>query len=297
MRRTLPPSGQPRYPGFGGLLRLPAVAFDLANLTDRMNLRRTGENRFEGDNLDLDYRRVFGGQILAQTIVALREKADGKSLKSLWQQFPREGDVALPMTYDVTVHQAGRTFATLGVQATQAGKLISVAAASLHVPEEGLGHPAEMPAVPGPDEARPVVIDMIPWEIRVIGEADLNAPDVHPPHYQWWMRTPPVAALGAEDSDWTHQALLAHATDLTVIGTALLPVEGLSQADTGTKFHSAVTSHTLWFHQPFRMDEWILVDQVSPVLAGSRGFGRGDVWTIDGRLVASFAQESMIRPV
>jgi acyl-CoA thioesterase-2 len=273
------------------------VAFDLANLIDRMTLRDAGENRFEGDNLELDYRRVFGGQILAQTIAALRQCAAGKSLKSLWQQFPREGDVALAMTYDVTVHQAGRTFATLGVQATQQGKLISVAAASLHAPEDGLGHPAEMPAVPGPDAARPVAIDMIPWELRVIGDADLNTPEVHPPRYQWWMRTPSVTDLGADDSDWTHQALLAHATDLTVIGTALLPVDGLSQADTGTKFHSAVTSHTLWFHQSFRMDEWVLVDQHSPVLAGSRGWGRGDVWTQDGRLVASFAQESMIRPL
>ena len=98
------------------------------------------------------------------------------------------------------------------------------------------------------------------------------------------MRTPSISTLGAEDDDWTHQALLAHATDLTVIGTALLPVEGLSQADTGTRFHSAVTSQTLWFHESFRMDDWVLVDQHSPVLAGSRAFGRGDVWTHDGRL-------------
>jgi acyl-CoA thioesterase-2 len=201
------------------------------------------------------------------------------------------------MTYDVTAHHVGRTFATYGVQASQEGKLISVAAAALHAPEQGLSHPAEMPATPGPEEARPVVIDMIPWDIRVVSEADLSSPDVHPARYQFWMRTPPVASLGAEDSDWTHQALLAHATDLTIIGTALLPVEGLSQADTGTKFHSAVTSHTLWFHAPFRLDEWVLVDQVAPVLNGSRGFGRGDVWTSDGRLVASFAQESMVRPL
>jgi acyl-CoA thioesterase-2 len=277
---------------------VPAVAFDLTNLIDRMTLREAGENRFEGDNLDMEYRRVFGGQILAQTIVALRECSDGKSLKSLWQQFPREGDVALPMTYDVTVHQAGRTFATLGVQATQGGKLISLAAASLHTPEDGLSHPAEqLSVVPDPMSCRQVAIDMIPWDIRVITAADLNAPDVHPPHYQWWMRTPSISTLGAEDDDWTHQALLAHATDLTVIGTALLPVEGLSQADTGTRFHSAVTSHTLWFHESFRMDDWVLVDQHSPVLAGSRAFGRGDVWTHDGRLVASFAQESMVRPL
>ncbi len=273
------------------------MPFDLANLIARLDLRETAPGTYDGDNLDLDYRRVFGGQILAQTIFALRRHADGKSLKSLWQQFPREGDVALPMTYDVAVHQSGRTFATLGVQASQEGKVVSVAAASLHVPEDGLSHPASPPSVAAPEDGKTTVIDMIPWEISVITDVDLSCPDVRPPHYQWWQRTPALSSLGADDSDWTHQALLAHSTDLTVIGTALLPVEGLSQADTGTKFHSAVTSHTMWFHQPFRMDEWLLVDQHSPVLAGSRAFGRGDVWTRDGRLVASFAQESMIRPL
>jgi acyl-CoA thioesterase-2 len=286
---TLPLLVQPCYRS--------SVPFDLANLIARMELREVASNRYDADNLDLDYRRVFGGQILAQTIESLRRSGEGKSLKSLWQQFPREGDVSLPMTYDVTAHHVGRTFATYGVQATQAGKLISVAAAALHAPEPGLSHPAEMPSVAGPDQARPVVIDMIPWEIRVVSDVDLSSPDVHPPRFQFWMKTPAVTSLGAEDSDWTHQALLAHATDLTIIGTALLPVEGLSQADTGTRFHSAVTSHTLWFHAPFRLDEWVLVDQVAPVLEGSRGFGRGDVWTADGRLVASFAQESMIRPL
>jgi acyl-CoA thioesterase-2 len=159
-----------------------------------------------------------------------------------------------------------------------------------------------MPKVISPDDARPTVIEMIPWEIRVITDADLSSPEVHPAQFQFWMKTPSLSSLGtlsqeAGDSDWTHQALLAHATDLTIIGTTLLPVEGLSQADTGTKFHSAVTSHTLWFHQSFRVDDWLLVDQVAPVLDGSRGFGRGDVWTADGRLVASFAQESMVRPL
>jgi acyl-CoA thioesterase-2 len=274
------------------------VAFDLAHLLGRMALRETAPEVYDGDNLDLEYRRVFGGQILAQTIQALRGSADGKSLKSLTQQFPREGNVALPMTYEVTTHHAGRTFATLGVRVTQDGKLISVAAAALHAREQGLSRPAEMPSVPGPEQAQPVVIDMIPWELAVVGDVDLNTPAVHPARYQFWMRTPTLSTLGsADDSDWTHQALLAHATDLTLIGTALLPVDGLSQADTGTKFHSAVTSHSLWFHEPFRLDDWVLVDQVAPVLTGSRAFGRGDVWTRDGRLVASFAQESMVRPL
>jgi acyl-CoA thioesterase-2 len=141
------------------------------------------------------------------------------------------------------------------------------------------------------EDCTPIAIDMIPWEIRVATDADLSSPAVAPAEYRFWMRAESVA----DDDDWTHQALFAHSTDLTVIGTALLPVEGLSQADTGTKFHSAVTSHSLWFHQPFRLSEWILVDQVAPVLAGARGFGYGHAWTQDGRLVASFAQESMVR--
>jgi acyl-CoA thioesterase II len=271
------------------------MPFDLANLVSCLSLRPVGEGRFDADNLDLDYRRVFGGQLLAQTVQSLRTAADGKSLKSLTQLFAREGDVSLPVTYEVTAHHVGRTFASYGVTLTQADKLISLATASLHAPEPGLELPATRPDVGGPDDATPVEIPMIPWEIRVVDGIDLNSPSTGPAVFRMWLRAPELTALTDDDSDWTHQSLLAHATDLTVIGTALRPVEGLSQADTGTAFHSAVTSHSLWFHAPFRMTEWVLVDQAAPVLSGGRAFGRGDVWTEDGRLVASFAQESMIR--
>jgi acyl-CoA thioesterase-2 len=135
-----------------------------------------------------------------------------------------------------------------------------------------------------------VDLGMVPWETRVVGDADLGDRSTGPATYQFWMRTPALP-----DDPSLHQALLAHATDLTLIGTALRPVDGLSQADSTVRFHSAVTSHTVWFHQPFRIDEWLLADQHSPVLAGGRAFGRGDIWSQDGRLVASFAQESMIR--
>jgi acyl-CoA thioesterase II len=273
------------------------MAFDLANLVSCLSLRPVGDGRYDGDNLDLDYRRVFGGQLLAQTIQALRAaaSADGKSLKSLTQLFPREGDVALPVTYDVSPHHAGRTFASYGVRLTQGEKLISVATASLHAPESGLDLPASAPDVGAPDDAVPIEIPMIPWEIRVVDGVDLNEPSLGPAVFRMWLRARELSSLTDDDSEWINQSLLAHATDLTVIGTALRPVEGLSQADTATAFHSAVTSHSLWFHAPFRMSDWVLVDQVAPVLSGGRAFGRGDVWTADGRLVASFAQESMIR--
>ena len=94
-----------------------------------------------------------------------------------------------------------------------------------------------------------------------------------------------------------HQALLAHATDLTLIGTALRPFDGVSQADSTVTLHTAVTSHTMWFHQPFRIDDWLLLAQDSPVVANGRAFGRGEVFTSAGEVVASFAQESMVRQI
>jgi acyl-CoA thioesterase-2 len=266
-------------------------AFSLENVLACLDLHEKGPGTYVGDNLELDYHRVFGGQILGQTLRAAAAAAgEGKVVKSLAQLFPREGDSAQSLTYAVTKHQEGRTFASSSVIATQGEKTVSVATVSLHTPDDGLRREDPAPEAGRPEDAELVDLGMVPWETRVVGGVDLAARETGPATLQIWMRTPP---LPADPS--LHQALLAHATDLTLIGTALRPVEGLSQADAQVRFASAVTSHSMWFHQPFQLDEWLLVDQVSPVLAGSRAFGRGDVWTQDGRLVASFAQESMIR--
>lgn len=266
-------------------------AFPLANVLSCLDLQEKAPGTYVGENLELDYHRVFGGQILGQTLRAAAGAAGaGKVVKSLTQLFPREGDSAQPVTYAVTKHQEGRTFASTGVVATQGEKVVSLAIVSLHTPEDGLRREDAAPSSVGPDDADLVDLGMVPWETRVVGGADLSSRETAPPTFQFWMRTPELP-----DDVSLHQALLAHATDLTLIGTALRPVEGLSQADATVRFHSAVTSHSLWFHQSFRMDDWLLVDQCSPVQAGGRAFGRGDVWTQDGHLVASFAQESMIR--
>ena len=271
------------------------MSVDLANLLTCLELRETSPRTLEGSNLALDYRRVFGGQVLAQSIRALETAADGKLLKSFTQHFPREGDVDQPMSYVTTNHQSGRTFAVVGVEAMQAGKLISQCTASLHVPEMGLERTDQAPEVGRPADAVATDLIMVPWEVRVVDGVDLGTRLSLPARYRFWMRCPALPESARPNSPWTHQALLAHATDLTVIGTALLPVEGVSQEDTGKAFHTAVTTHSMWFHQPFRLDDWVLVDQTGPVLSGGRAFGRGDVWSSDGRLVASFAQESMIR--
>src|SRR3954469_23612890 len=273
---------------------MPTVSFE--NLRACLDLEEAAPGTYAGANLALDYHRVFGGQILAQTILAATAAAaDGKEVKSLTQLFPREGNSALPMSYAVTKHQEGRTFGSTGVVANQIDetgreKTVSVATLSLHTPEDGSLRQDDAPDVGKPESATPADLGMIPWETRVVDGVDLAARDVGPASYRFWMRTSALPETPA-----LHQALLAYATDLTVIGTALRPAEGLSQADSMVRFHSAVTSHSLWFHQAVRVDEWLLVDQRSPILAGSRAYGRGDVWSFDGRLVASFAQESMVR--
>jgi acyl-CoA thioesterase-2 len=265
--------------------------FDLGALVSRLSLAKLEDGLMEGQNLDIGYHRVFGGQILAQVLTAATEASPGKSVKSIHVLFPREGDTAKPMRYRVTKLQDGRTFGTTGVVAEQDGKVIADAVLSLHVDEDGLERSDVPPEVGMPTDAVPWDQPMIPWELRVVGGVDLADRAAGPPIFQWWMRTPPVG-----DERPVHQALLAHATDLTLIGTALRPFEGVSQADSTVTLHTAVTSHTLWFHRPFRVDDWLLVSQHSPVVAGGRSFGRGDVF--DGtELVASFAQEAMVRQV
>lgn len=268
----------------------PMVSLD--GLLACLELGDAGDGAVTGPNLDLDYHRVFGGQILAQALVAAAQASPEKSVKSLHVLFPREGDTSKPLRYEVRPLQEGRTFGTTEVVATQDGKVIAVAVASVHVDEDGVRREDAPPSVGPPEDAELVDLGMVPWETRIAGGVDLGDRGVGDPVLDWWMRTPPLDA----DDVAVHQALLAHATDLTVIGTALRPVEGYSQADSTVTLLTAVTSHTLWFHQPFRADAWLQVHQHSPVLAKGRAYGRGDVWAGD-QLVASFAQESMVRQI
>ncbi len=268
------------------------MAFDLGALVECLQLREVVTGVVEGQNLDIGYHRVFGGQILAQVLTAASDASPGKSVKSLTVLFPREGDTSKPMRYRVDRLQDGRTFGTTQITATQDDKVISAAIVSLHGEEDGLHRSDAPPALGGPDAATAVDMPMVPWEVRVVDGVDLAARDAGPPRFEMWMRAPALP-----DERAVHQALLAHATDLTLIGTALRPFEGVSQADSTVTLHTAVTSHSLWFHQPFRLDDWLLVAQHSPVVANGRAFGRGDVFSAAGEVVASFAQESMIRTV
>jgi len=183
-------------------------------------------------------------------------------------------------------HHEGGAFATLAILARQGPDVIATAAVSMHAEEDGPSLQAAAPVSPVLAAEHRVDLHLIPWETR--SAADLDSPGSSPPELELWMRIPPADPELAP-------ALTAYATDLSLIGTALRPFEGVSQRDAGTAFTSAVTSHTLWFHRPFRTGGWLLLRQHSPVLAHGRCFGRGDVLTEDGALVASYAQEALVR--
>jgi acyl-CoA thioesterase-2 len=237
------------------------------------------EDGFTGTNQKLGYRRVFGGQLLAQLMVAAVKAVPGKQVKSFTTLFASEGDPETPLAFELQRHREGRAFAGLGITIHQAEKTIAAAIVSLHAPEEGprfqhLAGPSSRPAeMSGRD------LDLIPWETQV--SADLDSREPGPPETEIWTRLPSPAA-----------PMLAYLTDLTLIGTAVRPLDGVSQR---TLSSSAVTSHSLWFHDHVPAGTWLLLRQHAPILSGNRCFGRGDVLTEAGELVASYAQEALVR--
>jgi acyl-CoA thioesterase-2 len=260
------------WPDLLGCLELSPVAGDPACL--------------EGPNLRLRYHRLFGGQLLAQFVRAASLTCPGKTVKSLHVLFTREGQSQEPVRYETERQHEGKTFAALTILARQARGVIATAAVSMHAAEDGLSQQSVAPAgsVPGPEHH--VDLSLLPWDTR--SDADLDAREPAPPEFSLWMRPPPV-------DHGLVPAVVAYATDLTLIGTALRPLAGISQRDAQQAFTSAVTSHTVWFHRPGRAGGWLLLRQHSPVLAHGRCFGRGDVVAEDGTLVASYAQEAMLR--
>lgn len=251
-----------------------------------LDLRAPESGIFEGGNQRLGYHRVFGGQLLAQFVRAAALAVPDKAVKSLHVLFPRAGRPDEDIRYEVTRQHEGGSFAALTIVARQSAGVTAVASVSMHAVEEGPDEQTVAPVPPVPARELRREIGLLPWETR--SATDLDSSAAGPPEFEIWMRT---AAVG----DDLGPALIAYATDLTLIGTALRPFPGLSQHDSGSAFSSAVTSHTVWFHRPARTDRWLLLRQHSPLAAYGRCFGRGDVLTEDGVLVASYAQEALLR--
>jgi acyl-CoA thioesterase II len=271
-----------------------------------LDLERLELNLFRAGSRDIGSGRVFGGQVLAQALVAAGRTVEARQAHSLHGYFMLPGDVEKPIVYQVDRIRDGRSFVTRRVLAIQEGREIFSMLCSFHGEEPGIGHSAPMPEVP-PPEALPRELDLVrslasripaplrevytqdrPIDFRPVDPVDPFAPDVRPPARQVWFR----AEGGMPDEPVLHQAVLAYASDYGLLGTALLP-HGLSYLMRGVQ--AASLDHAVWFHRPFRVDEWLLYATDSPAAAGARGFTRGSIFTRDGALVASTVQEGLLR--
>ena len=278
----------------------------LAELLSLLNLERIEDDIFRGVSPKDRWQRVFGGQVLGQALVAATRTVDDRVCHSLHAYFLRPGDPRVPIVYDVDRSRDGLSFTARRVVAIQHGKPIFTMSASFQVAEQGLEHQSSMPDVPDPDslkseqEWRKDILNDIPehirpWflrprpiEFRPVDPVNRFADTKHAPHQALWFRA--VGPLPDETA--LHQCVLAYASDMTLLDTALLP-HGLTLY-TGT-LQTASLDHAMWFHRPFRADEWLLYVQESPSASSARGFNRGAIFRRDGVLVASVAQEGLIR--
>jgi acyl-CoA thioesterase II len=274
-----------------------------------LDLEPVEVNLFRGRSPQARWQRVFGGQVVGQALVAACRTVDEIAERpphSLHGYFLLAGDPKVPIIYEVDRIRDGRSFTTRRVVAIQHGHAIFAAAVSFHVSEPGLSHQAEMPKVPGPEElpsdleirqrALPMMPDPIrryfererPIELRPVEFERYLGKRFPDGRFNVWIRTtgplPDAAAI--------HQCVLAYASDLTLLDAALIP-HGRTVFD--KDIMAASLDHALWFHRPFRADEWLLYAQDSPNLSCARGFARGLIFARDGTLVASVAQEGLVR--
>ncbi len=284
---------------------MSAVLDELVRL---LALERIEENLFRGQSQDLGWGTVYGGQVLGQALSAAVQTVPAeRNVHSLHAYFLRPGDVHKPIVYDVDRIRDGGSFTTRRVVAIQGGHAIFNLAASFQNVEPGLEHQDEMPAAPAPEslpteqerlraytrELPPLLRERAvaerPFELRPVGaQDDPIHPAPKPPHRMVWLRT--VDHL--PDDPALHRYLLAYASDYSFITTALLP-HGVTWLTPGMQVASL--DHVMWFHQPFRVDAWLLYVIDSPAAHGGRGLARGRIFTREGLLVASTAQEGLIR--
>jgi acyl-CoA thioesterase-2 len=265
----------------------------LDGLLGALRLEPTGPDRYRAGNAEAGPGVIFGGQLLAQTIVAARAGHEDKGVKTVHTVFARGGSPAAPVEIAVDRMHAGRTFASSTVTIGQGDRLCARSLVLLSADEpDFIRHAEGAPDVPVPDDG-----DRSPgggaWQVRIVGDVDLAAPDpVGPPELDVWSRFP-----GAPDDPAVHQALLAFASDGFLIGTAMRPHAGVGQVQAHVTLATGVVSHTLTFHEPFSAGEWLLLSHRSTYAGRGRCHGRADVFRADGTLVASFVQDGMVRPM
>ena len=282
-------------------------AAPVQELIHLLSLERLEDNLFRGISRDIGTTNVFGGQVLGQALSAAQQTVDTpRAAHSLHAYFLRPGDIEKPIIYQVERSRDGSSFSSRRVVAIQHGKPILNGSVSFQIEEGGAEHQTAMPVVPGPaDLAEPERLPEAklqklpiklqrwlsmrgPFEFRRVHPRDELNPVRQPPQqYVWFRLTEPV-----DDEPQLHRAMLAYASDFHLIGTASLP-HGISFLQKNVQVASL--DHALWYHRPFRADQWLLYACDSPSAQGSRGLARGMIFTEDGKLVASTAQEGLIR--
>lgn len=283
-----------------------AMSSAVQDLLAILDLEQIEVNLFRGHSPKTSWQRVFGGQVIGQALVAACRTVEGRPPHSMHAYFLLPGDPKVPIIYEVDRIRDGRSFTTRRVVAIQHGRAIFTTAVSFHVDEPGLVHQARMPDIPRPEELpnesdfpkdgfaalpepvrryyereRPIELRPVEFK-RYLGAKSDEA------KFHLWIRT-----TGRLPDDPTiHQCVLAYASDFTLLDTALV-THGRTLFE--PEFMAASLDHAIWFHRPFRADEWLLYAQDSPNLSGARGFSRGLIFRADGTLVASVAQEGLIR--
>ena len=278
----------------------------LADLLALLELEQLEVNLFRGASRDIGSPQVFGGQVLGQALSAAAATVEGRVVHSLHAYFLRRGDCNAPIVYQVDRSLDGHSFSNRRVVAIQHGQQIFNMAASFQATEAGFDHQIGMPPVPPPESladssgppaqllerlperVRRFFAQPRPFEFRMVQSIDYLHPQRAPPERQIWFRA--VDALA--DDEMLHRRLLAYVSDFFLLDTATLPH--------GTSFLKptlvmASIDHALWFHRALRVDDWLLYAMESPSASGARGFSRASVFARDGRLVASAAQEGLVR--
>jgi len=285
-----------------------AMSAALQDLLTVLDLEQLEVNLFRGRTPPTGRDRVYGGQVIAQALVAACRTldADGRPPHSLHAYFLLGGDPKVPIVYDVDRIRNGKSFTTRRVVAIQHGEAIFTMAVSFHRDEEGMSHQAKMPDVRKPEdlpseaELKARVLPMLPEAVRRYYERERPielrpvefdrylGKKIEDGRFHVWMR----ATGRLPDEPAIHQCVLAYASDMMLLDAAMVP-HGRTLFEQG--FMAASLDHALWFHRPFRADEWMLFAQDSPNLSGARGFSRGLVFTREGTLIASVAQEGLVR--
>ena len=266
--------------------------FTISAFVDALTLEEVGTDRFRADSLSSAHGVVFGGQLLAQSVMAALAGQEGKAVKTIHTVFARGASPEAPLDIAVDRMHSGRSVASSTVTISQGETLVTRSLVLLSAEEPDVIRHADTPrSDTKPDEVGGTMRGEGAWEILIVGDVDLNDPEsVGPPELDAWVRF-----VDAPDDPATDQALVAYSTDGFLIGTAMRPHAGVGQAQAHRTLSTGVLSHTLTYHERCPAADWHLLQQRSPFAGHGRSYGQGDIFRGDGQLAASFVQDAMIR--